>query len=472
MVGTIKTTILIAVGLLLTAICCQAAKVGGTVKVNEKPLAEVIVTDGFSFAVTDEKGRYNLDTSEKAEFIYILTPKGYVADFSSGTPQFYQPLEEGKTSYTFNLQPMKGNPDHFIMLTMTDTQLDKEEDVKRIFSETLPDVKTTIASYPEVQAAGIILGDLTWDVYKYNATIKDFSRQAGIPIYPVIGNHDFDKYMEPTEKADFAHIYKKEYGPLYYAVQLGDVYYIVLNNIEYYGHKRYKVTLEMEDQMRWLEKLLNCVLQQDKRVYIAMHAPLKSFTGSSLIAGGDKLQKMLAIKFHAAILSGHTHTSSNTDIGAGIMEHNVGPVCGILWNGDVCGDGTPNGYKVFEGKGNTVSSYFKSTGKDRNYQLKVYPKGSNADRPEAIVAKVWNWNDGWRVRWYEDDRFMGDMSQFYSYDPDYLRYLNGRLAVGDYVPTRTNHFFSAVPSPNAKQLRIEVIDDFGNVYNETISYVR
>ncbi|WP_455587819.1 calcineurin-like phosphoesterase C-terminal domain-containing protein [Bacteroides sp.] len=461
--------LIMAVILYMTVVSGYAATVTGVVKSAEKPLAEVLVTDGFSFTVTDGQGRYSIDLAEKAEFVYLLTPKGYVADYSSGTPQFYQRLDASKQVYNFNLQKMKGNPDHFVMIAMADTQLDTDSDVKRINTETLPDLKATAEKYPDAQVAGIILGDITWDVYKYNASIKDFAKQAGFPIYPVIGNHDFDKYVTPDEGTDFAHIYKKEYGPLYYALQLGNVYYIILNDIEYYGNKRYKTTLEMQDQMKWLELLLNCVLQQNKKVYIAMHAPLKPVPERPLIPGGEQLKKMLVNKFHASILTGHFHQNSITAIGGGIIEHNLGAACGNLWICDVCRDGTPNGYKVFEGKGSNVSWYYKSTGKDRNYQMKVYPKGRVMERPDAIVAKVWDWDEAWRVRWYEDGKFMGDMSQFYSYDPDYLEYLNGRRAVDDYAPARTNHYFSLTPSASAKEVRIEAEDQFGNVYSEVVN---
>lgn len=461
--------ILTAVILLWMAACLgRAATVTGTVKGGDKPLPEVLVTDGFSFTVTDGEGRYSINLSDKAEFVYLMTPKGYVADFSSGTPQFYQRLNASKQVYNFNLQKMKGNPDDFVMITMADPQLDTDRDVERMMHETLPDVKATAATYPDAQVAGIVLGDITWDVYKHNTSFKEFARQAGFPVYPVIGNHDFDKYITPANGVDFAHIYKEEFGPLYYALQLGDAYYIVLNTIEYYGNKRYKSTLEMEDQMKWVEKLLNCVLQQDKKVFIAMHSPLKPVPERPLIAGGEKLKSMLVNKFHATILSGHFHLNTNTEIGAGIMEHNLGAVCGTWWSCGVCRDGAPNGYKVFIGKGSDISHYYKSTGKERNYQMKVYPRGRIMDRPDAIVAKVWDWDGAWRVRWYEDGQFKGDMSQFYSYDPDYLEHLNGRRAVDDYDPRRSNHYFSLTPADRTREVKIEVEDRFGNVYSEVI----
>lgn len=460
-------TILCAIACWLCA-TAQADIIKGTVKGDGKALGEVIVTDGFSFSVTDSNGNYAIDLNSKAEFVYLLTPKGYVADFTSGVPQFFQRIDPNKKQYNFSLQKMQGDPERFAMITMADTQLDTEADTKRFFSETLPDIKETLSQYSGIQTAGIILGDISWDVYIQNMSYKEFAKQLNIPIYPVIGNHDFDKYMNITSNADFAHIYKAEFGPLYYAVQLGDVYYIILNNINYFGNKRYKTTLEFEDQMKWLELLLNCVLQQDKQLVIAMHAPMKPSPEHPLIDGGEKLIKMVMNKFQATIISGHYHRNSNTDLGAGITEHNLGAVCGTWWNGDTGSDGSPNGYQVFEGNKNKISWYYKATGQKRNWQFKTYPKGSIMERPNAVVAKVWNWDKNWRIRWYEDEKFMGDMEQFYSYDPDYLAHLNGRRAVADYEPARTNHYFSATPSITAKKIKIEVTDCFGEAYTEEI----
>ena len=464
-----KQTCIIILFLLLSVMTGRAETVKGYVKSGNQGLGEVLVTDGYSFTVTDNKGNYAIELNEKAEFIYILTPKGYVADFSSGVPQFYQPVDKAQKEYNFDLQPMKGDANRFAMITMADTQLDTASDVHRLMSETLPDMQETLKQYTDVQTAGILLGDISWDVYVQNEAYKEFARQLNIPIYPVIGNHDFDKYMEPTPDADFAHIYKANFGPLYYAFQLGDVYYIVLNNMVYYGNKKYKTTLEQEDQMKWLELLLNCVLQQDKQVVVAMHAPLKPSSERPLIPGGEKLKQMLMNKFQSTIISGHYHRNTNTDIGAGIMEHNLGAICGTWWNGDTGSDGSPNGYQVFEGEGSKIKWYYKATGKDRSVQCKVYAKGTVMERPNAVVVKVWNWDDAWRVRWYEDGKFMGDMSRFYSFDPDYLAHLNGRRAVADYTPARTDHYFSAVPSAGAKEIKIEVTDRFGQVYTETVN---
>ncbi len=463
-----KTIILAAIMLSVSSLSISARTVTGMVKGDNKPLGGVLVTDGYSFSPTDTKGNYTLDLNEKAEFVYIVTPKGYVAPFETGVPQFYQRIEEGKDTYVFALQAMKGQKDKYAMITMADPQLDLDTDVDKLFGEALPDIQATAAKYADRQVAGIVLGDITWDVYSYNATYKDFAKKAGFPIYPVIGNHDFDKYLPKSPEADYAHLYKKDFGPTYYAFQLGDAYYVVLNDMLYTGNKGYRTTLAIDDQWQWLMQLLRSAINMDNRVYIAMHAPVRPSADGPLIERGQELVNLLAGKFQAVFITGHHHHNTNKDLGGGIMEHNIGALCGNWWTSQVSSDGAPRGYQVFEGEGRNISWYFKSTGRDDNYQMRVYPVGRVMDRPKAVVATIWNWDSGWHVRYYEDGVLKGDMEQFYSYDPDYLEYVNGARVVDDYLPFRTDHYFSAVPSADAKELTVEAEDRFHRVYRETI----
>ena len=187
-----------------------------------------------------------------------------------------------------------------------------------------------------------------------------------------------------------------------------------------------------------------------------------------MIGGGEKLKNMLINKFHATILSGHYHLNTNSDLGGGLWEHNVASAGGTWWTSDVCRDGTPNGYRVYVGDKSHVEQYYKSTGKDKDYQMKVYAPGRIMDRPEDVVVNIWNWDPNWQVVWYEDGKYQGAMNQFYSFNPDYLQWLNGRRAVADYAPVRTNYYFSAKPSSKAKEIRVEVTDRYGHVYREVI----
>lgn len=458
---------------LLLGICCSTQVVAkvltGHVRTGKKPMADVIVTDGLHFTFTKEDGSYSLDAPDSAKFVYILTPKGYVADFSSGVPRFYLPVQDNQKGYDFELFPMEGDAEKTLMIAAADPQIDTDSDSWHLFHETLPDMKAMLKDYPGYQKAIFMAGDLTWDVYGKNREIKDYARQLGIPFYPVIGNHDYDKYMEPSRGTDFAHVYEESFGPTYYAFQLGDNYYIVLNDIKYVGHKRYTLSLDQGNQMQWLRNLLGVVLQQDKNVFIVAHGPICQPGGTELIEGGKELRALLAGKpFHAAIFTGHIHTNSVTPIDHDIWEYNLGAVCGYWWTSSYSGDGTPNGYKVIVGKGTQWQQIYKSTGKPLDYQLQVYRPGVIADRPEDVCCKIWNWDSRWQVRWYEDGTLKGKMDQFYSFAPEYLRYLNGTLAVADYTPKRTPHFFSCHPSPSVKSVKIEAEDPYGNIYSQTL----
>ena len=314
-----------------------------------------------------------------------------------------------------------------------------------------------------------VAGDLTWDVYGRNADVKQFAQQVGVPCYPVIGNHDFDKYAAPSDTTCYAAPYEASFGPTYYAFMLGGACYVVLNDIKYAGNKRYTLSLRQGHQMEWLKKLLGVVLQQNTNVFVVMHAPLKIPGTDKMTDGGEELKAMLLGKpFNAAVFSGHLHTNNNTCLADGLWEHNMGAICGYFWETNVSGDGTPNGYHVIETDGRKWQQRYKATGMPIDKQMKVFLPGTVADRPDALCCKVWNWDSRWTITWQEDGKEMGAMSQFHSFDPEYLRWLNGRLATADYTPRRTDHFFSCNPSPDAHTITITAQDPYGNVYKETV----
>ena len=108
--------------MLMAAFCgtAEARKVKGTVMSGENKLEGVIVTDGKSFTQTDKKGRFTFDIVDDAEFVYIVTPAGYVADWTSGVPAFYKPAA-GCTEFNFQLQRTAGGMDYHIV-AIADTQ--------------------------------------------------------------------------------------------------------------------------------------------------------------------------------------------------------------------------------------------------------------------------------------------------------------------------------------------------------------
>jgi calcineurin-like phosphoesterase family protein len=169
-------------------------------------------------------------------------------------------------------------------------------------------------------------------------------------------------------------------------------------------------------------------------------------------------------------MSGHTHVSEKWQEGS-IIEHVHGTVCGAWWTGPICSDGTPNGYGVYEVDGSELKWYYKSTGKERDYQLRVYPKGKLNTNPDEIIANVWNWDPQWKVEWFEDGMLKGQMEQRTTLDPWAVE-----LYAGEDLPKKhkfvepaiTDHLFFAKPSAGAKEIKVVATDRFGNIFSDVI----
>ena len=73
----------IVICLFVIAQAADAHRVTGEVVCQGKGLSEVIVTDGESFTTTADNGKFIFDIDDDAEFVYIVTPSGYVADWST-----------------------------------------------------------------------------------------------------------------------------------------------------------------------------------------------------------------------------------------------------------------------------------------------------------------------------------------------------------------------------------------------------
>jgi hypothetical protein len=126
-------------------------------------------------------------------------------------------------------------------------------------------------------------------------------------------------------------------------------------------------------------------------------------------------------------------------------------------------DGSPNGFLVVDVKGDDVKWHYKATGRDLNYQFRVYKPGEFATQPGYLVVNYWDWDTRCQVKWYEDGVLKGTMEQFQDEDQDYI------TMKGEASGYRTLHLFRATPSAGTKRITIEVTNRFGEVYTENIS---
>lgn len=63
--------------------------------------------------------------------------------------------------------------------------------------------------------------------------------------------------------------------------------------------------------------------------------------------------------YKAHLITGHTHYNLNIVFDDNLMEHNTAAVCGTWWKADICLDGTPRGYGVYEVNDNDVNGITK-----------------------------------------------------------------------------------------------------------------
>jgi len=103
-------TICLSAAFLILSHAAFCMPIRGQVKAGNKGLSHVVITDGINFTQTDTKGNFLLDTDQEARFVYLLTPDGYVADYRSGTPEFYLPLDPEKEDYIFQLKKESSYP--------------------------------------------------------------------------------------------------------------------------------------------------------------------------------------------------------------------------------------------------------------------------------------------------------------------------------------------------------------------------
>ncbi len=456
-------------------------KVNGKISCEGKGVSNVTVSDGFSVVRTDSKGNYSLDAHYDARFVFFSLPAGYEIPNEHGISRHYLPLTKGakQQQADFLLQRSTEDDTKHTFIVWADTQIKNEEDAQKLLTIAAPDTQAHIRSFKNKIAFGIGCGDLVWDSFDLFKDYRKAVELTGIPFWQVIGNHDMD--YEARTDDDSQQSFETQFGPSYYSFNKGKVHYVVLDDVFFIGAGHRYIGYLTETQLKWLAKDLRYV-PHGSTVVVALHIP--SNTGDKRRnkkkedeVGGVVINRKalydLLKPYKVKIVSGHTHWNEVWEKD-NITEHNLGTVCGAWWSGPICGDGTPNGFGVFEVDGDDISWYYKSTGYEKQHQIRLYKPGAEPEKGQAFIANIWNHDKHWTVEWFEDGKAKGNMEQYTGYDPS-----AAALYKGDALPVSrkwiepilTDHLFSAVPSKEAKEIRVRAKDRFGNVYEEQINLI-
>lgn len=454
--------IITIVTLLLAAVTILEAKnIKGTVTCDGRGVKDVIVTDGFSFAQTNINGQYRLSTAFDARFVYVVTPGRYTVDCSTGVPVFFKPIGNYDI-YDFEL--VKGRKtDNYTLFSISDPQMKTKAHVRQFKGAPYRDIVSQGRKYGRKgQIAAVMLGDIGWDSIDltndlYKATVKN----AGFPIYTVIGNHDHNRDKKGDKWTDDD--YEDSFGPANYAFWIGKDLVICIDDIIYDTNKKY-VEGYSEVVLSFVEGLLNLV-PKGTHLYVAQHSPTYLWHRESpYIVNAEKFLKILD-GYNVDIISGHTHFMNNNQLTPSIREHNAASICGAWWETDWCRDGTPSGYEIFTNRKGKLQWFYHSLGYKDDFQVEIIKPGESEKYPDAVIANVWDYDDEWTVEWYQDGVRMGAMERIRECSPTFraqiARYYEKNKDKSTFrQPFENNHYFKAVPQAGS-QVTIVVKSRFG-----------
>jgi hypothetical protein len=260
--------------------------------------------------------------------------------------------------------------------------------------------------------------------------------KTGMPIFQVMGNHDYtyfkgDMPLEPDETSSTYNIkaqraFEEIFGPIDYSWNRGDVHFVCMRNMQWYSNSSAsEYTARFTDQQyQWLKQDLAAV-PKNKMVILCVHIPVSNMSKEYVSHNVQNVLDLLKQFKEAHIMSGHTHYSRNEPtLHDGIYEHVHAAVSGCWWYSKVNGDGSPNGYGVYEIDGNTITNwYYKGVNEgmnSRDYQLRLYRGdilgGGRYEKfavpygDQVILANVFNADPDWKIKVYENGVYSGDMT--------------------------------------------------------------
>lgn len=476
----------------MLALILSALLTGHVLTDTGEPVAGAVVSDMVTVVQTDETGAYEIPYRDNTEFVFVSTPSGYDIPLdATGSPHIYRRVSAaGAYDFTLHKQEDGGKADStHVMIVFADPQPATGYDLHRFLTETVEDVKALKASYPEgTKFYGLSVGDITWDWYDANDDMKTYYEAMGFPNFMVIGNHDHNcnaanqnNDLKQDSVAD--NKFTKTWGPNYYSFNVGNVHYVVLDNMIYIGHNGDKsfITALTAEQNEWLRQDLELV-PNGTAIMVGFHVPSPGMSG--VVENLKKWMNKGAVVQH--FVSGHTHTNSYREYSARLIEHTLGAVKGAFWSSHWATEGSPNGYMVFEanGKKGFDNWYWKATGYPWDYQIRTFPVNSidaGNDKQNCILADIWSIDSKGEVYIYENG-VKHIMSQFTGIDPmvydvmreeadkrpNYPGSDGGTLYTRNPGAAASNHMFFYEPEdPNANFI-VEYIDRFGHVFTAPV----
>lgn len=519
----------------------------GRITCNGAGVEGVQVSDGFEMVKTNKDGYYSFRSEKKNGYVFYTIPAGYMPDLGahpSADERIFVPFwqsvknDSPNVAEEHNFQLRVENNDEFLFLAGADSHLanriDDTEQFNKGFIQRLHEEKS-IADAANIPIYSTILGDNAWDTYWYgnNFTLKDYRStlvQYGyaLPFFPCMGNHDNDGATPGgKEDTDFraSWSFRANMAPNYYSYNLGQVHFVVLDDIFYLntgspsgtanvGSRNYKGYIP-DYELEWLRKDLENV-DVNTPLVIGMHIPVwmrhtsvldscYAYTTYTEIGANSAIDLAEVVKDYkdVRLISGHTHYNYHAHPSAypNIHENNIAAICAIWWNSGYktgwhnCRDGVPGGYEMFHIKGKDIKYKYHSIEHNGNAQFHVLDmngvKSYFNEKMSGFLAKysatnfgtwkdnmllinVFNLDNDWKVEVVENGKtlaaqrtYVEDPYHMLTYDIPYFE--SGSSLSSDSRASKNTHMFKVQCQTATAPVTIRVTDSFGEVYEQVMN---
>lgn len=384
-----------------------------------KGIPGVAVTDGYQYVKTDANGVYQMKRNSMARKVYYTIPAAYQVplDNSDHLPMFFSPGMMSKgLAYRcdFVLNKLSAPETDFTLIAIGDPQCQNISESSRFLGETIPDIKRTMSAgnYPAVYA--VTLGDVTFDsFYMFDPMVRCMRnimvQDSYLPFFNCVGNHDHNSLVKAVgnqvqDDYNATEEHVKHFGPVDYSFDRGNAHIIVMDNVAVTNisssrspnSSTWNYTNKLlPSQLEWLKQDIAMVENpESKLVIFCAHQPIRGAASTTYSEVVDLLSKFNEIHFFI----GHTHYQQNYihEIGGKqIFEHIHGAACGGWWTANSSVTGAPNGYSVYNVRGNKIKDWFmKGTNRDENYQMRIY------DGNQEYGSEVTPNSPKIKVNWY------------------------------------------------------------------------
>ena len=518
-------------------VVAESATIFGRVLCEGKPLSDVLVSDGVHIVKTDSLGRYAINSNKWQNTVFVITPSGYEPECRKRIlPRFWSLLKKKRTvaeQHDFHL--VKRDQRNHRIIFMSNLFLhNANDDLLQFKKRTIPAARQIAKECGDSTAVyTILLGDISncpmWYSREFDvgdAVSLTASLRYPTMLYTVMGDQDNDGAIPGTGLTDYEaeRQYVYSCGPKYFAMNIGDVHYIILDNTVFRnepGKGKYPTEIAgkrnydrfvTSDQLDWLRKDLSFIKDKKQPIVVCMHHT--TFTTNSKHHISKRLSKPEYVDSLTNCFKGFSNVhfvtsgSMNRRVSRSkelphITEHSVSSTSGDKWKTGYNGfeqinpQGETAGFEIFDIKGRKISWHHRTeTGETKPFRvydmssvgeyyrenldiqnlLREYPKTFvNYDTKEFanyIYINWWGHERGAKLQVWENDKPLR-VRQIWQADPLYvatsmaltLKHSRKKPRFGR---NNCQHLFRIQRTSPTSTIKVQSTDPFGRVSEEVL----